>query len=112
VKCKKMQLFCAIPRDLPACSYRFTKEQNTATARKTEDNSLRCYAASYKVIFSTYPRNTSAANCHTKKRDIYFSLVSALSFDLRIFIVLYCIVFLFSPNIMHMTVDSSVCNIF
>jgi len=25
---------------------------------------------------------------------------------------LYCIVFLFSPNIIHMTVDSSVCNIF
>jgi len=28
------------------------------------------------------------------------------------YIVLYCIVFLFSPNIIHMIVDSSVCNIF
>ena len=28
------------------------------------------------------------------------------------YIVLYCILFLFSPNIIHMLVDSSVCNIF
>jgi hypothetical protein len=27
-------------------------------------------------------------------------------------IVLYCIVFLFSPNIIYMIIDSSVCNIF
>jgi hypothetical protein len=53
---------------------------------KLKINYLGSYSVSYKVIFSTYPRHTSAATCHTNKQDFYFFLVSSLSRDLRILI--------------------------
>jgi len=112
---KKIQLFCAIPIDLSTCSCRFTTKKKNKTLQlqaKFNINYLRRNIVYYKVELSTYPCNTSAAICHTNKRDVYFSLVSALSPDLCILIILYCTVFLFSLNIIHMIVDLSACNIF
>jgi hypothetical protein len=69
----------------------------------------------FKTYFSIIAAPTTVCNedfffsCfHIKILNVFFIFPC----DLITLIVLYCIVYLFSPNIIHMTVDLSVCNIF
>jgi hypothetical protein len=69
----------------------------------------------YKYVQVLYPMVVLPAmdsliiNKYNTNQDIYsINLRHPISY----LATLYCIVFLFSPNIIHMIVDSSVCNIF
>jgi len=85
VKCKKCVFSVRFQEIYLLVLLALQKNKTLQQLAKLKINYLRCYTASHKVIFSSYPRHTSAATCHTNKRDVYFSRVTALS-DLRILI--------------------------